>query len=48
MQVFFYRQFYFPGQTVRGFAIVDLFNSIKSNKLIIRVKGKEIPGKHAV
>eukprot|EP00347_Sterkiella_histriomuscorum_P014673 403359986 len=47
IQCFFYRQFYFPGQTVRGFALIDLFNPINSNKVIIRVRGKEIPGKHA-
>ena len=47
IQLFLYRQYYFPGQTVRGFAIIDLFNDINSNKIHIRVKGKEKPGKHS-
>ena len=44
MQTF--RPYYFPGQTVRGEAIIDLFNPIKKKSVIIRVKGKELPGKY--
>ena len=40
-----YKQYYFPGQNVRGCAIIDLFNPISSKALIMRVKGKEYPGK---
>ena len=47
IQLFLYRPYYFPGQTVRGFAIIDLFNDINSNKIYIWVKGKEKPGKHS-
>lgn len=46
MAVFLSREYYFPGQTVRGFAIIDAFNKIASNKLILRVKGKEVPNKY--
>ncbi|CDW87434.1 UNKNOWN [Stylonychia lemnae] len=46
--IFLYKDYYFPGQTVRGFALIDLFNPIQSNKIMIRVKGKEIPGKHGL
>jgi hypothetical protein len=44
--VFLYRPFYFPGQTVRGFALLDAFNDIPAKEVMIRVKGREIPGKH--
>lgn len=47
IQVFLYRDYYFPGQTVRGFAIIDLFNTLNSNKIFVRVKGMEKPGKHS-
>lgn len=43
---FLYRPFYFPGQTVRGFALLDAFNEIPSKEVKIRVKGRELPGKH--
>ena len=45
---FLYRPYYFPGQTVRGYAIIDLFNDIAASPIIIRIKGKEVPGKHGV
>ena len=28
--IFLYRPYYFPGQTVRGYAVVDLFNDLPS------------------
>lgn len=43
----FYKDYYFPGQTVRGYAMINLFNDLPSKKILIRVKGKEIPGKHS-
>jgi len=44
--VFLSREFYFPGQTVRGFALIDLFHDIPTRDIMIRVKGREIPAKH--
>ena len=44
--VFLTRDFYFPGQTVRGFALIDIFHDIPSRDVMIRVKGREIPAKH--
>ena len=44
--IFLYRPFYFPGQTVRGFALIDLFNDLPSREIMIRVKGREVPGKY--
>ncbi len=44
--VFLYRPFYFPGQTIRGFALIDAFNDIKAKDIKIRVRGSELPGKH--
>ncbi len=44
--VFLSREFYFPGQTVRGFALIDLFHEVPSKDIMIRVKGREIPAKH--
>lgn len=44
--VMLYRPFYFPGQTVRGLAFFDLFNDIPAKDVMIRVKGREVPGKH--
>ncbi len=44
--VLLYRPFYFPGQTVRGFALIDAFNDIPLRDVFIRVKGRELPGKH--
>jgi hypothetical protein len=46
MCIFLYRPYYFPGQTVRGFALLDAFNDIQSKEVHIRIKGREIPGKH--
>ncbi len=31
---------------MRGFALIDLFNDLPSREIMIRVKGREIPGKH--
>ena len=31
---------------MRGFALVDLFSDVPSKEIMIRVKGREIPGKH--
>ena len=42
------RPYYFPGQTVRGYVILDLFNPIPKKKLMLSVAGKERPGKHAL
>jgi hypothetical protein len=40
-----YREYYFPGSTVKGVILLDLFNPIRNKTLTIRVKGKEYPGK---
>ena len=39
------KPYYFPGQTVRGYAIIDIFNALNNKSLILRVKGKENIGK---
>ena len=31
---------------MRGFALIDLFNDVPSREIMIRVKGREIPGKY--
>ena len=30
---------------MRGFAILDIFNDLPSREIMIRVKGREVPGK---
>jgi hypothetical protein len=43
---FLYRPHYFSGQTVRGYAIMDLFKNTDARELILKVKGVEKPGKY--
>jgi len=43
--IYLFRPYYFPGQTVRGFAIFDLFNDFPTKNVMIRVRGREVPGK---
>ncbi len=45
MSILFNKQHYFPGQKVRGYVILDVFNPFASSELRIRLKGKEYPGK---
>eukprot|EP00347_Sterkiella_histriomuscorum_P006308 403353261 len=48
----FYKNYYFPGQTVRGYFYLDLFNDVNSpnsqaQSIVFKIKGKEFPGKHS-
>jgi hypothetical protein len=43
---FLYRPYYFSGQTVRGYAIMDLFKNTDARELVLKVKGVEKPGKY--
>ena len=42
-----YKPFYFPGETVRGSIVIDLFNNLPKNykKFKIRFSGREHVGK---
>ena len=46
MQLKTFKPFYFPGQIVRGYAVLTAFNPIPSKELHIRVKGFEVPAEH--
>jgi len=43
-----YKPFYFPGETVRGSIIIDLFNNLPRNfkQIMLRVTGREHVGRH--
>ncbi|CDW85973.1 UNKNOWN [Stylonychia lemnae] len=41
------RDYYFPGQVVRGYALLNFFTDISAKTINIRVKGQEIPGKYS-
>jgi len=46
MNVCTFKPFYFPGQIVRGYVVMNVFNTCSSKKLMIRIKGYEIPAKY--
>ena len=31
---------------MRGYAILHLFNNLPTHEILIRIKGKEVPGRH--
>jgi hypothetical protein len=47
IQVSTFKEFYFPGQIVRGYAVLTAFNQIKDKEIHFRVSGVELPGAHA-
>jgi len=46
LQLKTFKEFYFPGQVVRGYAVLTAFNTIPSKDIHIRVKGFEVPAEH--
>ena len=44
IQVSTFKEFYFPGQIVRGYAVLTAFNEIKEKEIHFRVSGVELPG----
>ena len=44
MQVNTFKDYYFPGQIVRGYAVLTAFNELKEKALHLKVHGVEIPG----
>ena len=43
MQVKTLKPFYFPGQVVRGYAVLTAFNELKEKDLQMKVRGVEVP-----
>ena len=46
IQVNTFKDYYFPGQIVRGYAVLTVFNELKEKSLILKVRGFEMPGNY--
>jgi hypothetical protein len=46
IQVNTFKDYYFPGQIVRGYAVLTAFNELREKTLQLRVRGVEMPGNY--